>query len=66
MFRTEAAGIYTLIRNIGSSVGISVMQVLLTNNIQKVHAQLVENVRPDNPKFQHLAPAPSACTACPG
>ena len=54
VFRTEAAGLFTLVRNIGSSVGISVMQVLLTNNIQKVHSQLVENVRPDNPKFQHL------------
>ena len=56
-FRTEAAGLFTLVRNIGSSVGISIMQVILTNNTQKVHAQLVEHVRPDNPKFQHLGPA---------
>ncbi len=65
VFRTEAAGLFTLVRNIGSSVGISVMQVLLTNNIQKVHAQLVEHARPDNPAFQHL-PAPFSLTNLPG
>ncbi len=64
-FRTEAAGLYTLIRNIGSSVGISIMQVLLTNNIQKVHSQLVEHVRPDNPTFQHLK-APFSLKSLPG
>jgi DHA2 family multidrug resistance protein len=54
--RTEAAGIYTLIRNIGSSAGISVMTTLLSRNTSKIHSNLVEFIRPDNP----LARAPYA------
>jgi DHA2 family multidrug resistance protein len=50
--RTEAAGFYTLIRNIGSSIGISIMQVMLGNNIDQAHADLVTHVRPDNPLFR--------------
>jgi DHA2 family multidrug resistance protein len=50
--RTEAAGVYTLIRNIGSSVGISIMQALLSQNTSRMHASLVEHVRPDNPNLQ--------------
>ncbi|MDP9102438.1 MAG: DHA2 family efflux MFS transporter permease subunit [Pseudomonadota bacterium] len=48
-FRTEAAGFYTLIRNIGSSVGISIMQVILGSNIEQSHADLVNHARADNP-----------------
>jgi len=51
-FRTEAAGFYTLIRNIGSSVGISIMQVILGHNIDQVHSDLVPHARPDNPLFR--------------
>jgi len=47
--RTEAAGLYTLVRNIGSSAGISIMTALLSRNINVVHSTLVEHVRPDNP-----------------
>jgi DHA2 family multidrug resistance protein len=50
--RTEAAGVYTLIRNIGASVGISIMQTVLSKNINTVHASMVENIRPDNPNLQ--------------
>ncbi len=50
--RTEAAGFYTLIRNIGSSVGISIMQVMLGNNINQAHADLVTHARPDNPLYR--------------
>ena len=50
--RTEAAGFYTLIRNIGSSIGISIMQVILSNNLNQAHADLVTHVRPDNPLFR--------------
>ncbi len=52
-FRTEAAALFNLIRNMGSSVGISVMQVLLTNNIQQAHATLSEHATRDNPLFRN-------------
>lgn len=50
--RTEGAAIFSLMRNIGSSIGISMVEALLTENTQIAHASLVEHVRPDNPNFQ--------------
>jgi len=49
--RAEAAGIFTLVRNIGSSVGISIMEALLVQNSATVHADLIRHVRPDNPNL---------------
>jgi DHA2 family multidrug resistance protein len=46
--RTEGAALWTLIRNIGSSVGISVFIAQLTNMIATFHSQLVEDVTPFN------------------
>ena len=40
--RTEAAGLYTLARNIGSSAGISIMTALLSRNTSMIHSGLVE------------------------
>ena len=48
-YRADGAGVFTLMRNLGASVGISIMQALLTENTQKVHSRLMENLRPDNP-----------------
>ncbi|HVY13263.1 MAG TPA: DHA2 family efflux MFS transporter permease subunit [Alphaproteobacteria bacterium] len=42
--RTEAAGLYSLMRNIGSSIGISVVIALLTRNTQINHAYIGESV----------------------
>jgi DHA2 family multidrug resistance protein len=42
--RTEGAGLYSLFRNIGSSVGISVVNALLTRNIQVNHAAIAGHV----------------------
>ena len=50
--RSEATAIYTLLRNIGSSVGISIMQALWTNNSAIAHAGLTENASPDNQVFR--------------
>jgi DHA2 family multidrug resistance protein len=47
--RADGAGVFTLVRNLGSSLGISVMQALLSQNTQMVHARLMEHLRPDNP-----------------
>jgi hypothetical protein len=39
-------------RNLGGSVGISILEARLTENIQPVHSQLIEQSRPDNPFSQ--------------
>jgi DHA2 family multidrug resistance protein len=44
--RTEGAALWTLIRNIGSSVGISIVIAQLTNMTTVFHSQLVEFVSP--------------------
>jgi DHA2 family multidrug resistance protein len=45
-WRTDGAGLYTLIRNIGASVGISIMQSLQINKTTTIHAGLVEGLTP--------------------
>lgn len=45
-FRNDAAAIFSLVRNIGSSVGISVVTALLARNIQINHAELASNLVP--------------------
>ncbi|NIR42680.1 MAG: multidrug efflux MFS transporter, partial [Gemmatimonadetes bacterium] len=42
--RTEAAGVFNLLRHLGSSIGISVVFTALARNIQVNHSMLVENV----------------------
>jgi MFS transporter, DHA2 family, multidrug resistance protein len=50
--RTEGTAIYTLARNIGSSVGISVVTSLLIQNTQANHAGIAEHVTPVNRAFE--------------
>ena len=47
--RNEGAAMFTLIRNIGSAIGISVLQAMTIRNAATVHSRLVEGIRPDNP-----------------
>jgi DHA2 family multidrug resistance protein len=47
--RADGAGVFTLVRNLGNSVGISIMQALFAFNVQVVHSRLVEKLTPDNP-----------------
>jgi MFS transporter, DHA2 family, multidrug resistance protein len=49
--RGEGTGLYNLSRNIGSSVGISIVSALLIENIQINHAALGAYVTPFNPAF---------------
>jgi MFS transporter, DHA2 family, multidrug resistance protein len=42
--RNEGTAIFSLMRNLGSSVGISVVVALLTRNTQIAHATLAERV----------------------
>jgi MFS transporter, DHA2 family, multidrug resistance protein len=51
--RTEGAGLYNLSRNIGSSIGISVVNTLLVQNTQVNHATIVPNVSAINRGFEH-------------
>ena len=46
--RNEGTALFNLLRNIGSSVGISVVIFLLTQNTQRLHASLAEHVTPYN------------------
>jgi MFS transporter, DHA2 family, multidrug resistance protein len=50
--RAEGAGIYNLSRNIGSSVGISVVTSLLTQNTQVNHADIAQHVTAVNRMFE--------------
>ena len=49
--RGDATGLYNLSRNIGSSVGISVVTALLTENVQVNHADIARYVTPFNHMF---------------
>jgi DHA2 family multidrug resistance protein len=53
--RTAGAGFYNLSRNIGSSVGISVVNALLTRNTQINHAEIAEHVTAVNRAFESPA-----------
>ena len=50
--RTNGSGIYNLSRNIGSSVGISVVNALLTRNVQVNHADIAAQVTAVNRAFE--------------
>jgi DHA2 family multidrug resistance protein len=47
--RNEGAAMFSLSRNLGSSIGISVVETLLTRNTQKAHASLAQHVTPFSP-----------------
>jgi DHA2 family multidrug resistance protein len=57
--RTEGAGLYNLSRNIGSSVGISVVNAFLVENTQVNHAEIVQHVTAVNRAFESPAIAHS-------
>ncbi|PZM10739.1 DHA2 family efflux MFS transporter permease subunit [Rhizobium tubonense] len=54
--RGEGTGLYNLSRNIGSSVGISVVSALITENTQSNHESIAAYVTP----FNHAFDAPAA------
>ena len=64
--RTQGATISNLIRNIGGSVGISILQVILVQNMQVARSGMAQHIRPDNPAVQQMMPPgggpPSAAT----
>ncbi|HEY0266337.1 MAG TPA: hypothetical protein VGC16_06260, partial [Rhizomicrobium sp.] len=46
--RNEGTAFFNLLRNVGSSIGISVVEFLLTQNTQRLHAGMVEHITPYN------------------
>jgi len=53
--RTDAAALFSLIRNIGSSVGISIVSVQLAHNIVLNRAELASKLTPYSPNLDQLA-----------
>jgi DHA2 family multidrug resistance protein len=54
---TQGTALRSLMRMIGGSVGISILEAQLTQNTQIVHSRLAEGLRPDNPLMHgHLLP----------
>jgi DHA2 family multidrug resistance protein len=49
--RAEGTAMYTLVRNIGSSVGISLMEAFNTRQTAVAHADMAAHVQPSNPVF---------------
>ena len=43
-FRTDGAALFSLVRNVGSAIGVSVASFMLAQNTQIVHAQLAEGL----------------------
>jgi MFS transporter, DHA2 family, multidrug resistance protein len=50
--RTDGSALFSLVRNVGSAVGVSVASFLLTQNTQIVHAAIVERITPFNHMLQ--------------
>ena len=53
--RADGTAIYSLVRNIGSSVGIAMVQAFLTRNTQIVHASVGEHLNLASPALQDPA-----------
>ena len=60
--RTEASGLFNLVRNVGSAIGISVMAALLTSNMQVNHADLAAQISLFNPNLGALGINPLMLT----
>jgi DHA2 family multidrug resistance protein len=54
--RNEGTPVYSLLRNIGGAVGISIVQVLLTRGTAQAHEQLAGLVTQGNLALQSLPP----------
>lgn len=53
-YRNEGTAFFSLMRNIGSSIGISIVEALLIRNTQIIHAELGTHITPynlNNPAF---------------
>jgi len=53
-FRADAAALFSLVRNIGSSVGISIVATMLAHNMVTARSDLVSKLTPYNPNLDAL------------
>src|SRR5580700_969037 len=51
---TQGTALRALMRMLGGSIGIAILESQLTRNTQIVHSRLMEGLRPDNPLMQGL------------
>jgi DHA2 family multidrug resistance protein len=56
---TQGTALRAVMRNVGGSVGISILVGQLTDDKQVVHSRLVEHLRPDNPLTHPSLMSPS-------
>ena len=56
-YRADATSLFSLVRNIGSSIGISAVTVMLARNLQINHAELGAGVNLFDPALRALSPA---------
>ena len=61
-FRADATSLFSLVRNIGSSIGISIVSVMLARNVQINHAELGANISRYNPNLTNLIPQGNLAT----
>ncbi len=59
-YRADATSLFSLVRNIGSSIGISIVSVMLARNVQVNHAELGAFINPFNPVLQQAVPSAAA------
>ncbi len=62
--RNEGTAVFSLLRNVGSSIGISVVTTLLTRNTQIMHSRLAEHITPFGDALN--APASQALSSAAG
>jgi DHA2 family multidrug resistance protein len=55
--RAQGTAIFSLVRNIGASIGISLVQTVLVRNTASTHAALVEHITYANPAWNNPAVA---------
>jgi DHA2 family multidrug resistance protein len=59
-YRADATALFSLVRAIGSSIGISIVSVLLARNVQVNHAELGASISPFNPVLMQAVPTATA------
>jgi DHA2 family multidrug resistance protein len=55
--RNEGSALFTLVRSMGGSAGISVIEALQTHNAEVAHADLTQHISASNPVLQAYLPA---------
>ena len=60
--RTDGAALFSLARNIGAAIGVSVTSSLLAHNTQTLHAEIGASVNPFNRALQEQGRGAATCS----